>query len=263
MTPNKPSIWWAGCALALLASTSSSQAAETLDSVQKAAIKVTEIRTETARLETEWNWQKDLMGSTIEALSKRAETLEAERDLLNASTAASRNETAEIQISYDAAADRFAAVEEFLGNLTARLVALRPWLPPRLSEALDLPYISLQDSSMTAGERMQFAATIVNRCAQFNKTITYGEEPLAIEGLGESRLVEVLYWGLSHAYALDRAGNRGYLGTPGNSGWTWAEKPGLGSSVASLIAVYRDEGQPNFVEVPAHITDPFNSTPTQ
>lgn len=263
MTPNRSYITWVACTCVLLAALPFSQAAETLDSVQKAAIKVTEIRTETARLETEWDWQKDLMESTIEALNKRAETLKAERDLLKASTAASRNETAEIQISYDAASDRFAAVEEFLKKLTARLVALRHSLPPRLSEALDLPYISLQDPSMTAGERMQFAATIINRCAQFNKTITYGEEPLAIEGLDESRLVEVLYWGLSHAYALDRAGNRGYLGTPGDSGWAWTEKPGLGDSVASLIAVYRDEGQPDFIEVPTRITDPFNGNPAQ
>jgi hypothetical protein len=241
----------------------SAHAADSIDSVQQAAVRVTEIRTETARLETEWNWQKNLMTSTIAALEKRAEILEAERNLLQASTATARAEIEGINVRYETASDKYVEVESFLESLVARLVAMRSLLPPKLSDALELPYLSLQDDSMTTGERMQFASTILNRCSQFNKTITYGKEALEIEGLDESRLVEVLYWGLSHAYALDRAANRGFLGTPNEAGWAWTEKSGLADSVASLIAVYRDEAQPDFIEMPARITAPFAQTSGQ
>lgn len=260
MIPQKLKWVRAFCTCAPVLAIPCANAADSIDSVQQAAIRVTEIRTETARLETEWNWQKNLMESTIAALEKRAEILGAERDLLEASTASARAETEEIRARYDVASEKFAEAEIFLGSLTARLVAMRPWLPPKLSDALELPYLSLQDDSMTTGERMQFASTILNRCSQFNKTITYGEEALEIEGLGESRLVEVLYWGLSHAYALDRADNRGFLGTPNETGWGWVEKSGLGSPIEKLIAVYRDETQPDFVEMPARITAPFKQT---
>jgi hypothetical protein len=102
---------------------------------------------------------------------------------------------------------------------------------------------------------MQFVTTILNRCAQFNKSITYGDEPVTPPGETDRRMLEVIYWGASHAYALDRAGGKAYFGSPGAQGWNWEPAPGADRSIAQLIAIYRDKADPEFVEVPAHVSD--------
>jgi hypothetical protein len=62
---------------------------------------------------------------------------------------------------------------------------------------------------------MQLAMTVLNRCALFNRTVTCGDEVLTISGEQGAKSLEVIYWGLSHAYALDRAAGKAWYGAPG------------------------------------------------
>jgi hypothetical protein len=116
---------------------------------------------------------------------------------------------------------------------------------------LDLSYRSLGSSSKAVGERMQLAMTILNRCSLFNRTVTCGEEVLTIDGETGSRSLNVIYWGLSHGYALDSAAGKAWYGSPGPRGWQWEASPDAARSVARLIAIYNDKADPDFVSVPA------------
>ena len=155
-----------------------------------------------------------------------------------------------------AAADDLSAVETRLQAFTAQLVALRPSLPPRLSEALELSYRSLANANLAVGERMQLAMTILNRCAVFNRMVTCGEEVLSIDGEAGSKSLNVIYWGLSHGYALDTEGGKAWYGSPGAHGWQWEPTPEALHSVARLIAIYNDKADPDFVAVPATLSQP-------
>jgi hypothetical protein len=212
------------------------------------------IREETVRLESSWESERDILNSASKAAHERAQTLAAQKKTLEAKTASEREALATL-VAQNAAAD--AALKSATDRLTAisaQLVALRPWLPPRLSQALELSFRSLAKPTLTPGERMQYVTTILNRCAQFNKAITCGEEPLTLNGESSPRVVEVIYWGASHAYALDRSGAKAYLGSPGAQGWTWEPAPSAEKSIAQLIAIYREKADPEFVEVPAHVS---------
>jgi|CZKI01.1.fsa_nt_gi hypothetical protein len=227
----------------------------------KAASDWIKTRLETARIESAWTSEQPLLGSTVNGLIERAQTLEGKRDLLKATTARDREEIEMLEAKNKTAADDLHAAEARLQALIGKLIDLRPSLPPRLSEALDLSYRSLGNSRLGIGERMQLAMTILNRCSLFNRSVTCGDEVLTIDGEQGAKSLEVIYWGLSHGYALDRAAKRAWYGAPGPRGWQWEPSPDAVRPVEKLIAVYNDKADPDFVHVPAVLGQPQAETP--
>jgi hypothetical protein len=220
---------------------------------EKAASEWIKVRLETDRIENAWTSERPLLESTINGLKDRADALEDKRDHVKAKTAKDREEIAAMQEKNQAADDDLHATEERLQALSAKLLELRPALPPRLSEALELSYRSLAGSGLAAGERMRLSMTMLGRIMQFNRTVTYGDEVLAMGGEQGARSMEVIYWGLSHGYAFDRTEGKAWYGSPGPQGWQWEPRPDSTRAVAALIAIYNDKADPDFVEVPASL----------
>jgi hypothetical protein len=107
---------------------------------------------------------------------------------------------------------------------------------------------------------MRYAMVILNRCVQFNRTVSVDEEMITAAN-GERRLMEVVYWGLSHGYALDRSSNEAYLGAPTESAWAWATLPDMAPQVARLINASLDKAEPAFVILPAQAIHPAALNP--
>jgi hypothetical protein len=224
---------------------------------EKAASEWIKVRLETTRIENDWTSERPLLESTVNGLKDRAQGLEEQRDLLKAKTAKDREDIGAMEGKNKAASDDLHAVETRLQALVGQLVEMRPSLPPRLSEALDLSYKSLANAAMPTGERMQLAMTVLNRCALFDRTITSGEEVLSIDGESGAKSLEVIYWGLSHGYALDRAAGKAWYGSPGSHGWQWEASSDAVKPVTRLIAIYNDKADPDFVSVPATLRQPL------
>jgi len=225
-----------------------------LEPAEKSAGEWIKIRLETARIEGEWASEKPLLESTVDGLKERAETLEEKRDHVTAKTARDREEIEAMQAKNKAAGDDLAAAEARLQALGEKLIEIRPELPPRLSEALELSYRSLAEPGISSGERMQLTTTMLNRCEQFNRTVTCGEEVLSIDGEQDAKSLEVIYWGLSRGYALDRQAGKAWYGSPGPKGWHWEPLAEGVKPVSDLIAIYNDKADPAFVTVQATLT---------
>jgi Protein of unknown function (DUF3450) len=237
-----------------------SRGASPLDDVQKTVTEWVRVRAETAQIEDDWTWQQMLMKSTLEALQERTRLLEAQRTELQARTDQERRDTGDLMARRQALKDAQAQAENHLRLLGERLARMRAWLPPRLSAALELPYRSLANPDADTGERMRYAMVILNRCAQFNRMVSVGEEMITAAN-GEKRLMEVVYWGLSHGYALDRSGNEAYLWAPTESAWAWTTLPDMAPQVARLINASLDKAEPEFVILPAQSTHPAALNP--
>ena len=231
-------------------------AADSIESVEKAATEWVKTRTETARLNSEWASQQELLESTVNALKERAQSLEEKRDALKAKTAKDREEIESAQERNQTAAAGMQATDAHLNELRNRLIRLRPSLPPRLSEALELAYSNLAAANLGPSERMQATMTVVNRCVQFNRTITSGDEILTIGAESGAKSYETIYWGLSHGYALDRAAGKAWLGSPGPNGWRWEAHDEAARAVVGLLAVFKDKAEPGFTPVPARLAHP-------
>lgn len=241
--------------LALLCVTPLGAETASLETVQKSAGDWLKVRAETARLETEWSSQRRLMDSMVRGLNERAQTIEAKRDFLRASTAKDREELAALEAFNANASTRLKVADEQLKTMIHQLLQLRASLPPRLSVALELPYKSLAAAEPTTSECMQLTMTVLNRCLQFNRSIVCEDEILKLDGDANGRQLEVIYWGLSQGYALDRVAGKAWQGGPGQEGWKWqpmvdAEAAGR---VAKLITIYRGKDEPAFVELPASV----------
>ena len=226
-----------------------------LDDVQAAAATWAQLRAETTRLTNDWLTEREVLNASVRALETRARQLENERDTLEASTTRERREIAELTARNTAIAAQLDSADASVDRVARRLQELRPSLPPRLSSALDLPFLSVNDPAISPTERMQHMSTILNRTQQFNQSIVLAEEILSPTPGGEPRLLQVLYWGLAQACALDVAGNETYIGRPVNGTWTWTAAPGLAVAVADMIAIYRDQATPRFHAVPAAINN--------
>ena len=230
---------------------------DTIRAVEKSASEWVKTRAETVRLETDWASDQVLLKTMITALTERAQLLEERRDELKARTADERAELEELARKRTVALDELKRVEERLKTLSAQLIQLRPVLPPRLADALEMSFRSLADPEVSVGERMQFAMTVLNRCAQFNRDINHGTDGLRIDREPSAKSLEVIYWGLSHGYALDPAAGKAWLGAPGVDGWKWESRPDAVASVAGLIAIHTDKADPSFVSVPAQVKQSF------
>ena len=219
-------------------------------------------RSESVRLDTEWRNTRQLLEATVAGLKERAETLEAKRDFAVASSAKDRTEIAELEKLDRLAAETLLRTDARARALSERLLTLRKSLPPRLSSALELSYRSLAAPEVAVAERMKLNLTILNRCTQFNRTVSYEENVIAVDAGAPAHMLEVLYWGLSHAYALDRQADKAWLGSPGPDGWHWQALPTAVAEVKQMIAIQRDEGDPAFVRVPAQVFHTNAARPT-
>lgn len=234
--------------------------AEPIEHVQRAAAEWARLRDETVRLEEDWRDQRSLLQAALDALRARVESLSVERDATQARVTQESLEFAQLENRTMAARARLETVSARIDQLAARLEATRPFLPPRLSTALELPFRSIRDPKLGPAERMQHAVTILNRCTAFNRVLTVVEEDLALGPEGARRVLDVVYLGLSHAYALDRANRVAYLGQPTDAGWSWRAHPEAAPAVEQLIAVQREAADPDYLLLPTQVTDPFRAS---
>lgn len=226
---------------------------EHVEAAQTLVTKWAKIRQETIRIESEWETEKDLLGAMTNALESRRQALEEQKRSLSGRGLGQRNQLAELAEKNTAAKAGLSQAERQVRELGDELLRHRALLPPRLSRGLEMAFRSLAAPEAPIAERSQHVATILNRCAQFNRSITTGEEPVVpADGSGE-KLIEVVYWGLSCAYGHDRTTGMAYVGRPETDGWVWREKPGIADAVERLIGQARDEADPAFVELPVKV----------
>lgn len=240
--------------LGLLCPLVASAADDPVDKVEKAATEWVKTRAETVRADTEWSGQRGLMEALVGALDERAKLIEEKMEHEKSRTALEREELDGLTVKNAQAGAALQDSEARLKTLAKALAELRPMLPPRLSAGLDLAFKSLADEGLSVGDRMQHTMTVLNRCAQFNRAISCNEEVLAIDGEPAPKSLDVIYWGLSHGYALDRAAGKAWFGSPGPQGWRWTPRPEAAAGIARLVAIATDKADPDFVVVPATLT---------
>lgn len=228
-------------------------AQEALDAADKSGRQWISLRVETARLESEWRSQREVLGSLLNATQERAKLAEDKRDLAQAKTTQDRQDLAALQARNEAAAAELKAMGTRLDGLCRHLQTLRPKLPPRLSDALEMSYRTLGSPQSAFGERMQVAMNVLNRCAQFDHLVSTGNDVLTVDGEPPDKYFEVIYWGLSHAYAIDRSSHRAWLGAPGPERWQWTPVPDVYDTVVKLIAIAKDQAEPAFIVAPAPV----------
>jgi hypothetical protein len=110
---------------------------------------------------------------------------------------------------------------------------------------------------------MAHTMTVINRCVQFNRAISFGEEIVATPGEAKPKLMQTIYWGLSHGYAYDKTAHRAWFGAPGPDGWQWTACNESESAIRELIASFDEKAEPKYVPVPASAGRPIETAATR
>lgn len=223
-----------------------------IEAGRKSATEWIRLELEVARLAAAWDSQRGVLEASIQALEQRRDALRQQRDLLRARAATEARLAREADERNAAASAVVESTDRRLAELAARLRHLRPYLPPRLSAGLDAACRSIDDAKLPASERLSIAVSILNRSLQFDRSITFSEEVISTDS---SVVMEVIYWGLGQACALDRGGGVAFIGHPGEGGWQWEKHPEIAPAVARLIDVHQEAAEPELVEVPARLAD--------
>jgi hypothetical protein len=226
------------------------------ESIRSVVSEWAKVRAETIRLKSQWEWERELLGSTLTALEERVRALEDKKQSLSTKNLGEQGNLNELVDRNTHAQAALSAADKQLKRLTEQLIVLRASLPPRLSVGLEMAYRSLANESASSSERMQYVMMILSRCAQFNQTITSGDEALRLPGEPNEKVLETIYFGLASGYAVDRAHGKAYIGAPAEKGWAWEASAESAKAIGDAISIYHDKGQPDFVELPAQIAHP-------
>lgn len=224
---------------------------DSLESVRKAAGDLIKVRTETARLTHDWAIERELLSSATQALAERASAAEANYQLQVEKRRGDEETLAALKAKKERAQSALEQAEQRMKKLGEDLVALRPTLPPRLAVSLEVGFNSLASPTLPPGERMQLTMNLLSRCMQFDGSITRSEELVTIDG--KPLALEVVYWGLSRAYAVDRSAGKAWYGSPVSGRWTWEGRDEAYAEIVKLMAIQAGKADPEFVFVPAKV----------
>lgn len=240
--------------LSVAASLPLAAGATPLHDVQTAAAEWARLRSATTRIEKDWAAEQALLDASIDNLNTQADQLELQHRAAVADAAAAQQAVDDLTAANQQRAADLAMANQRIAALADRLAAQRPALPPRLSAALDLPFRTLTNPDLSPADRMRHTMAILNRCQQFDQAFVLAEEILPVTPGGEPRLLEVVYFGLAQACALDRSADQAYLGRPVDGTWQWIHVPDLADEAAHLIEVRQDNVPPAFVRLPLQLT---------
>jgi len=219
-----------------------------LVALHDSVLKWIELRREDEKQKADWEWQQSVLENTELALEKQIESKTHELEQFKSENAIQIEELKQLEtesIRFEEALDLSATQ---IDAQILRFLDIGKQFPPRLAKALELSFSSLRDPELELNDRYQIFITAIGRVSQFNHLITYSEEMLEIEN--QPRLVAVIYWGLSRAYALDLATSDAFIGKPVEQQWRWNATPRLDVKIKDLISIFREESDPVYISLP-------------
>ncbi|MEC7609335.1 MAG: DUF3450 family protein, partial [Verrucomicrobiota bacterium] len=144
------------------------------------------------------------------------------------------------------------ALELVVPDLEDQIRSLIVKLPAPLLEEIQPLLLRLPepevDTRMSISQRLLTVVGTLNKIDKFNTGITLTSE---IRTIGDKSLeVKTLYYGLAGAYFASESAGYAGIGTPGEAGWEWVERPEFKKQIINLIDTYEGAREATFVELP-------------
>jgi hypothetical protein len=216
------------------------------------------LRSQIAAEQQAWERQRLHLQRSTELLRKEA--AELARDLAESqdTIAALDVQRAGLQERRDELRRILQAMQPVLDSAEEALLSIRDTLPASLGGSLHdamgkLPETSEQASSVTTARRLQLVIAIYTELEKLHNGYHWAKEIVDAED-GRRIEVEVLYIGLTCAFAVSPEGEWAAVGRPGAAGWTWEPRPALGPQVREAIDVLHRRRTPKLVHLPLRVS---------
>ena len=210
-----------------------------------------------AKRNADWRVERESIGQTIGLLQREIDLLKEAIDKSEQVDSESDAEKKRITLSLEDLKKANKVVDAALWGMERQALALMALFPDPLKDRTSnvrsrIPLEKTDLRGRSAAERMQNVVAMLNEADRFNSAITLAIE-VRKDAEGKDRQVQALYLGLGHAYYSDQGGSFAGVGVPGETDWTWEEKPELGSTIRKVIDIYENERSAEFVPVPVNI----------
>ena len=148
-------------------------------------------------------------------------------------------------------------LERYLPLLEQQLLDRIEWFPLPLLETIShhsekLAASQTQPASFVT--RAQNIAVILREAGSFNAKVTLDKPVLQLEGT-QSKVYNVLYFGLGSAYFVDETSSIAGYGTPARGGWKWNREDKTAPLVREAIQIFENQVPARFIQLPAHLQD--------
>ena len=218
------------------------------------------LREEIANERRSWDDTRPRLEAEIELLGRERDALRQEVDeagrrdaMAKSARVAAVRERDEVRTLLDGLIPVLDRVEALLGAWPQRLPAeLRAPLDPVFGELPTDPRAAAQAASV--GARFQRVFALYAEIERLQNGLHLVNEVVEIPGVGK-REVDVLYVGLSRAFAVAPDDSWAGVGAPGNRGWAWESRPALAGSIREAISVARRDRAARLVPLPIKVLE--------
>ncbi len=210
-----------------------------------------ELEKQIAAEKTDWLRQKEILLDEILLAQRELESIEEQIETARARATRADERRGDLVERRESLIRSAQVIREAIGEERDHLLDLRERLPEDLKEELRPLYRRLaslesSDRDRGIGEQVQVVVGLLSRIARFDRSVATFTTIMETEP-GETREVEVIYFGLGAAFYADGEGRRGGTGRPGPHGWDWTEKNDLAPSIRRMIDVHEQQIEPAFV----------------
>lgn len=210
-------------------------------------------RQQIARLSNEWEAYQEMT-------KRRIDLYEAEIKRLNEQIQENRDDTTQAERVIDgirAEISELRAANDIVKNalpgIEARLIEIAAYFPPPLRSKTQ-QFTQRLTKSRSASDGMAVVLAILNEVDKFNAEFTADTMQKQTAG-GETKLVDVLYMGLSIAYYADSEGTVGGIGHPAADEWQWTDvDAATAARIHESITYFNNEIKPAMlVDLPVEV----------
>jgi hypothetical protein len=210
--------------------------------------------------ENEWTRDQEVLTNYREGLEK--EITDLKEKIADAQTRKAGSDAESLKQTQER--DRFAASKDELAKLVRGLeenmASKIPLIPaplraePKVSQAIeDLERdLKLPEEKRNEGvsKRLLNLLNLTAEIEKFQQTVVLRQE-LRSDSNGREFNMQVIYFGLSVAYAVNEDGSFALLGMPSEKhGWKFEEKKDLADGIRNLIACTTGDQDPAFISLP-------------
>jgi hypothetical protein len=228
-----------------------------------------DLRGEIESEKREWEEQSACWHAEIELLEAEKAALEQELEDTSEIAASREDEREELLRAGEQMTEDLAALAPALDRAEARALPWRTRIPSPLAAPLlktfdEIPVTNDESSEMSVAGRLQFVITVYMQIEVLQHDVHVSKEILPIE-TGRKQEMDVLYLGLSRAFAVSRDDESAATGIPNRDGWKWTSDPTLAGRIRTAISVFNRERPAELIDLPLATTGgtPVDEGPTE
>lgn len=211
-------------------------------------------RQEIARVKNEWKSYQELSERRIDLYEREIRQLSETISAAEEQTTQAEREIAKIRDEISVLRGANDIVGKALPSMEDKVRELYQYFPAPLKTKVQR-LVQQLGKSRQASDRMAIVIGVLNEVDKFNAEFNFDTQEKTLPS-GETRLVDVIYVGLSVAYYADKEGSVGGIGVPAEGGWSWTEDNGLAPAIRDAVLYYNDEIKPAMlVELPVEVQD--------